>query len=302
MKTDFSVSASYLLVVLIWSTTPLGIVWSSESVDPTMAVLLRMLIAAVLGTLIIKIRGIDWPTTANARRLYCYSGFGIFGGMFFTYLSATYLPSGVISLIFGLAPIFSSLFAQKILGEAKHSSIRKISLALSLVGLTIVFSDGLAVSAESWPGLIYILLAVILFSYSAVLVKTVQIKINPIATTVGALWVTIPFFVLAWLLLDGELPISEWQSRAIIAIIYLGIFGSLIGFVAYYYILQKLAASVVALITLMTPVLALAIGAYFNDETISYKLVAGAGFVILGLILFNWGDKFLGRSEKARSS
>jgi len=35
------VSAAYLAVILIWSTTPLGIVWSSESVSPTLAVLLR---------------------------------------------------------------------------------------------------------------------------------------------------------------------------------------------------------------------------------------------------------------------
>ena len=39
------VSIAYLVVLLIWSTTPLGIVWSSESINPTMAVLLRMLIA-----------------------------------------------------------------------------------------------------------------------------------------------------------------------------------------------------------------------------------------------------------------
>ena len=40
-----SVIIAYLIVVLIWSTTPLGIVWSSESVSPTLAVTSRMLIA-----------------------------------------------------------------------------------------------------------------------------------------------------------------------------------------------------------------------------------------------------------------
>ena len=44
-----SVPAAYLAVVIIWSTTPLGIVWSSETVDPTLALFLRMALAAVLG-------------------------------------------------------------------------------------------------------------------------------------------------------------------------------------------------------------------------------------------------------------
>ena len=44
-----SLAAAYLAVILIWSTTPLGIVWSSESVSPSLALLLRMVIALVLG-------------------------------------------------------------------------------------------------------------------------------------------------------------------------------------------------------------------------------------------------------------
>ena len=79
------VSVAYIAVLLIWSTTPLGIVWSSESINPTMAVLLRMLIAVVLGGLVIFIRNIELPWHKQALRLYSYSAVGIFGGMSFSY-------------------------------------------------------------------------------------------------------------------------------------------------------------------------------------------------------------------------
>ncbi len=105
------VSVAYMAVLLIWSTTPLGIVWSSESINPTMAVLLRMLIAVILGSMIIFIRNIELPWHKQAIRLYAFSALGIFGGMSFSYLAAGYLSSGILSLIFGLAPVFFGYFS-----------------------------------------------------------------------------------------------------------------------------------------------------------------------------------------------
>ncbi|MBV1909044.1 MAG: DMT family transporter [Kangiellaceae bacterium] len=285
------VTIAYLIVVLIWSTTPLGIVWSSETVHPSMAVLLRMLIAAVIGLLVIFLKRIPFPTSRTAIKLYAYSGLGIFGGMSAAYMAAKYLTSGTMSLIFGLAPLISAVLARKILNEPAFSRLRKIALAVALFGLAIVCSDNLTFSQGSWLGLVYILSAVLFFSLSGVLVKSIEITINPLSTTVGALLLTLPLFILVWLLMDGTLPIEQWSERSIYSILYLGIFGSLIGFVAYYYILQKLDASTVALVTLMTPVIALIIGSVFNQEPITIKLIVGAALVMLGLGLFLYGDR-----------
>ena len=285
------VSSVYLIVVLIWSTTPLGIVWSSESVHPTMAVLLRMLIAAVLGLSVIAIKRIVFPWNNQAIKLYAYSALGIFGGMSMAYMSAKYLPSGTMSLIFGLAPIISAVLARRILNEPAFTFLRKVALAVALFGLAIVCSDNLLLSNDSWLGLFFILGAVFFFSLSGVLVKSVEITINPLSTTVGALLMTLPCFILVWYLMDGTLPYEQWQARAVYSILYLGLFGSLIGFVAYYYILQKLEASTVALVTLMTPVIAMLIGTFFNNESITIKLIIGSAFVMLGLGLFLFGDR-----------
>ena len=78
-----TVPIAYLAVLLIWSTTPLAIVWSSESIPPSMAVLLRMLIALVLGHLVIKTNKINLPWHSQAMKLYTFSALGIFGGMMF---------------------------------------------------------------------------------------------------------------------------------------------------------------------------------------------------------------------------
>jgi len=284
------VSVAYLAVLLIWSTTPLGIVWSSESINPTMAVLLRMVIAVVLGSMIVFIRNIELPWHRKAIRLYSFSALGIFGGMSFSYLAAGYLSSGILSLVFGLAPVFSAILARRILAEPKISTLRKLSMLLSFAGLGLVCADNFSLSGDSIYGFVFVLIAVFLFSLSGVLVKSVSLSIHPMATTVGALTLSLPLFILNWLLLDGSIDASQWQLRSIWATIYLGVFGSLIGFFAYFFVLQRLTASTVALITLVTPIIALTLGALLNDEVIHSKLVFGALLVILGIAIYHWGD------------
>ena len=296
------VSVAYIAVLLIWSTTPLGIVWSSESINPTMAVLLRMLIAVVLGGLIIFIRNIELPWHKQALRLYSYSALGIFGGMSFSYLAAAYLPSGVLSLVFGLAPVLSAILARRILAEPKISPLRKLSMLLSFIGLALVCADNFSLNSDSVYGLGFVLIAVFLFSLSGVLVKSVSLAIHPMATTVGALSVALPLFLINWLLLDGSLDVSQWQMRSIWATLYLGVFGSLIGFFAYFFVLQRLTASTVALITLITPIIALSLGAMLNNEVLHSKLIIGALLVILGLAIYHWGETITLKFQKKVSA
>lgn len=292
------VSVAYLAVLLIWSTTPLGIVWSSESISPTMAVLLRMLIAVVLGAMIVFIRNIELPWHKQAIRLYSFSALGIFGGMSFSYLAAGYLSSGILSLVFGLAPVISAILARRILAEPKISLLRKISMLVSFIGLGLVCAVNFSLSGDSIYGLVYILIAVFLFSLSGVLVKSVSLAIHPMATTVGALTLALPLFIINWLLLDGSIDTSQWQLRSVWATIYLGVFGSLIGFFAYFFILQRLTASTVALITLVTPIIALTLGALLNDEVINSKLIFGAMLVMLGLAIYHWGEVLINKFQR----
>ncbi len=296
------VPISFLAVVLIWSTTPLGIVWSSETVHPTMAVLSRMVIALIIGSLIILFSSIRLPWHRTAFKLYAYSAIGIVGGMLLSYFAARYLASGTMSLLFGLSPLVSGLLAQRLLNEPKFSPMRIMALILAFCGLGVVCSAKLALGSDTWIGLVLILFAVFLFSLSGVLIKTVDLAIHPIASTVGALLFSTPLFALAWLIFDASLPVDTWSTRSIAAIFYLGIFGSLIGFIGYFYILQHLNASTVALVTLITPVFAMALGAMVNHEQISQTLMIGAGLVLAGLGLFQWGDTLLARRRARVSS
>lgn len=284
---------AYITVILVWSTTPLGIVWSSTSVSPTLALLLRMSLALVLGWLIIMIMRINFPWHKQAIRLYSYSALGIAGGMIFTYLAARSVPSSFISLLFGLAPMLSGLFAQKILNEKPFTRIRKVSLVLSMVGLFIVVYDNLFVintpQTAHHIGFIYVMIAVVLFSLSSVLVKSVKLTIHPLSSTIGALTIALPFYIVTWYIFDGNFVLPEYRSKAFWSILYLSLFASLIGFIAYFYVLQRVSASTLSLVMLITPVIAMALGSQLNNEVISQHLLLGAALILFALFLYFFG-------------
>ena len=291
------VQGSYLFVILVWSTTPLGIVWSAETMPPTLSVFLRMLIALVLAIVTVFTLKIHVPWSKKSCLLYFYSAAGIVVGMLFSYLAAQTVPSGVISLVFGLAPIISGLFAQKILSEHVFTPLKLIALLFSILGLFLVCKTQIQQLDVPVEGIVYVLMAVTSFSLSGVMIKTVPIAIHPMATTLGALAFVTPVFAMIWLAAGGDTNYQQWEMKSILATGYLALFGSLLGFLAYFHVLQKLPASTVALTTLITPIFAVSLGALLNDEVLTSSLLIGGTMILLSLFLYQFGDKYIKRNK-----
>jgi drug/metabolite transporter (DMT)-like permease len=78
-------------------------------------------------------------------------------------------------------------------------------------------------------------------------------------------------------------------TATLLSIVYLALMGSAIGFPLYFYLLKSLNAERVALIALITPVTALLVGAYFNDEVISPRVWLGTALIVTGLATYEYG-------------
>ena len=283
---------AYVVVVIIWSTTPLAINWSIDGISPIAAVTLRMLIAVTLGYAWLRWQRIPMQWSAAAVKSYFIASMGIFFAMAMVYWAATRVASGLISVIFGLAPILSALMAQRLGLENRFSLLRWMAFSFSLAGLCLVFINALSIDSRSALGLVMLLLAVLIFSASGVWLKHHNVTLHPMVQTVGGVGCSVIFYLIAWMLWPGAaLDLSNISPRAMLAISYLGIGGSLVGFACYFLILSKLAASTVALVTLVTPVFALMLGALLNGEWVSKTTIAGAFIIGGGLVLYYWGDQ-----------
>jgi len=149
------------------------------------------------------------------------------------------------------------------------------------------------------PGLMAVLVSVFIHSLSAVWIKRIGAGLHPLETTTGALLVAVPLFWISWGLLGGSAA-GEVSERALWSIVYLGAIATGFGFVLYYYVLREVSASTVALATLITPVLALMLGAWLNQERVSETDLLGALLILLGLAGYQWGDRWLVRQVDVR--
>lgn len=288
-----SVPAAYLAVIFVWSTTPLGVKWSSYGISPAAGAFARILLATLLGWALVRLAGIAVPWHRKALRVYGFSNIGIFLGLYCTYVGAQTIPSGLISILYGLSPVLSALMARYWLDEPPFTPSKWLAMALGMGGLLVVFRHEVLSVQGSLPGFLLVLFAVACFCFSAVMIKREGPVVEPVPQTVGSLTLATPLYGIAAAITG--LQVEFIAPRTLGVIVYLAVFGSFVGFFCYFYVLKHLQASTVALTTMITPVLALALGALLNDEQITTSLMTGAAMIAGALVLYYWGDLLLAR-------
>ena len=289
-------ASAYLTVILIWSTTPLAMKWSTESLGFTEAAGLRTLIGALVCALLLLARRVSIPLHRTACLSYASAVLGLFGAMLCAFWAVQFIPSGLVSVMFGLAPLFSGLFAWPLLGERALGRLRLLGVLVAFGGLATVFRSDIGQLAGGLPGIVAAVSGTVLFSLSSVLVKRTSTGIDAIAHTTASLWLSLPLFAAAWWLFDGTPP-TEITARSLGAVLYLGVFASTIGFVVFLFVLRRLTAARVALIPLLTPVIALSLGAALAGEALAASTLLGAGLILLGLFVYEFGGRFSSRSR-----
>jgi drug/metabolite transporter (DMT)-like permease len=278
---------TFFAVVAIWSTTPLAIAWGATDVGFIPAITWRMVPAAVLSFLLCKAFGIQVHWHRQAISSYLAAGLGMFGAMTMAYWASQYIESGMLSVIFGMTPVLSGLLSIKLLGEPFFSPGKLIALMVALGGFALMFSGELGVSERGTWALIVLFAAVWVFSLSAVLVKKIDLGGHPLAQSSGALMISTPLFVVLYFL-TGAASFQDASLRAVISISYLVVFGSIFGFVGYFYILQRMSPRDVGLLNLIAPVFALWLGAIVNEESLDPEQWLGAALVLTSLAMYQW--------------
>lgn len=288
------VRLTYLLVILIWSTTPLAIKMGGSSLAPMASLSLRIMIAFLVGSALCVVFGVKGLNIRKNGFLYLAASISLFPNMALVYFATEYVSSGLISLLFGLSPFTMALLAKPILGDGVLNRRQFLAICVAVAGLLMIFFDPTAMAGDAYIGILLMLLSNIVFAVSALFVKKLnrQHSIDPVEQTLGAMAFALPGLLITWLLIVGYEPIV-FDTQSLVSLLYLSLLGSLVGFVAYYFILKQLDMSVVALIPLITPVLAIILGAILADETISLGILAGAACILCGLLIHQGLPSFI---------
>ncbi len=289
-----AIKLAFLGVIIIWSTTPLGIKWSGDDVGFLFGVTARMMLGVLVAGVLLIVLRIPFPLHRQALHAYLASGVGIYFAMLFAYWAASYIPSGWIAVIWGVSPVFAGVLGSLVLGEKALVLHRMLGVVAGIAGLAIIFLQGATIGEHTALGVILALIGVIAQVATAVWIKHIKADLPGLVMTTGGLAVSIIPFILSWWIVDGTLPESV-PLKASGSIIYLAIMGSVLGFSLYFFLLNHVEASKVALITLVTPVSALLLGSWLNNEALTAWVFVGTALILSGLASYQWGECLMNR-------
>jgi drug/metabolite transporter (DMT)-like permease len=285
-----SVPAAYMGIILIWATTPLAIKWSNDGSDFLLAISTRMAIGFAFCLLLLVLLRVPMRWDHKAIKSYVTAGLGMFGAMTSVYWGAQYIPSGLISVLYGLTPMLIGLFAALWLGEPFVTPSKIIGLLLAVGGLAEIFlPEGTGVPISAY-GVIGVLLSVTIHCLTSVWIKRIGAQIHPLALNNGALAIAVPLYITCWLLFGEGIP-ERMPEHTLGAILYLAVIGTVLGFNLYFYVLKRVPAMMIGLITLITPVLALLLGQTLNGERAGMNVWLGTLIILAGLSLYLWGGR-----------
>lgn len=288
MPSRLNLMFTYGLLIFIWATTPLAIVWSVSDIYPMWALVLRFFIALPLAIAVLLILKIQFPINKIAVLSYIAGSLSLIGSQIFTYAATAYLSSGLIALMFGLAPIMAGLIGR--FGfQQKLAALQWLGMGTSIIGLAMICLSGNQKHVQPM-GIIMMLISVFAYSLSIFLVKKINAVVQPIAQATGSILVSTLLALMLLPFIWQYAPTQFPSFKSLLALLYTVVMASLIAMFCYFKLVQNLKATTLSLTTVMTPMLAILIGAYLNHEQLSAQVFVGASIILFGLFLYFYKD------------
>jgi drug/metabolite transporter (DMT)-like permease len=280
-------------VYVIWGSTYFAIAYVIETMPPLLSMGIRFLIAGILLTLIIGItRGIN---EMNVPRVEISTssilGFVLLGfGLGNVAVAEKHVPSGIVALIIAALPLWIGIF--RFISGERPSGRSWTGLAIGFIGVALLLKPGSvqSVSGEGASTVVLYMFMVLIgnigWALGTFLAPRFQLPKNALVFTAyelmaGGVSLTLAGFIKGEKLsdfLDG----SSWSW---LWFVYLVIFGSIIAYSAYLWLVQNAPVSLTATYAYVNPVIAVALGAIFLDEVITTSYAIGGMIIVLGVLV-----------------
>ncbi len=275
----FSVSS------LVWGSTWLAIKFQLGVVDPLVSVVYRFLLASVILLIYSRLSSLNLKFNFKEHFFLAVLGFLLFGvNYWLVYIAELYLPSGLVAIVFSLI-IFLNIINYSLLLKAKIRLPVVFGAVIGMIGIVLVFKQELITFDLSSDNSLAIVLAVIgavSASLGNIISAYIQRKKMPIvqSNAFGMLYGSL--FMLIICLAIGKPFQFELSFPYIGSLLYLTIFGSIVGFSCYLTLLGNIGPDKSAYVTLVIPVIALIFSTIFEDYRWDIFALVGVVFIVSG--------------------
>jgi drug/metabolite transporter (DMT)-like permease len=283
----------WLVTCLIWSTVWLFIKLGLRDLPPVSFAGIRLLVALLVLLPVIRARRITLPRGARDLRLIAVTGFLLLGLNYgLVFWGAQHISSGLTAVLQAATPVFGLAFVGRFLPDERVTLAKLCAMLLGVAGVAVIFSNQLEIAG--WPalwGCAAVTGGALCVALSYVLVKARGGHLHPLVLTAGQMicgLVPLLAYGLAW---EGSPFEFRWTYTAAFSLLYLALAGSVAAFALNYWLLQRVDATKILLMSIVEPPLALLLGAAVLGETLTARALWGGVCILIsvGLLLLRTG-------------
>lgn len=285
--------AALIFLAFAWGANFIFMKWSLAYVTPAQIVLVRVVLGFIIVVVFAAVSG--QLKRSHWRYAHHFFAMACLAATFYYYAFAvgtSLLPSGIAGAISGTVPLFAMLAGVLFIAEEKLSARKLLAVLVGFAGIVVLskpFTAGIATASVS--GALYMVVGSLCFGLSFVYARRFVSPLN-----IGAAALATYQFAFAILIqgavtdTSGITAIAEDPAALVALVVGIGLLGTGVAFVAYYYIVDKLGLLRASTVTYLPPVIALCIGAIFVGEPIVLT-----DYVATAMIL---GAVFLSRQKR----
>jgi len=294
---------AFFSIYVIWGSTYLLNKIAVNELPPFMLASIRFIVAGILIFIIAKLMG---KSIAISRRQ--LKNTAIAGFLFLTFGNGVvvwalkFVDSGFAALEISAQPLIILLLMRVLQGK-KIQMMSVIGVILGFIGIYLLVSQKQIISQEnSILGMLMILSCMLSWGYGSLFVGKADLPKNYFVNT-GYQMLTGGVMLLISSLLFGEKWTSPfvWSAKVQYSMLLLIVFGSIVAFTSFNYLLKVVSPEKVATSTYVNPIIALGLGWYFLDEQITLQSIIAAIVLLTGVYFINTKKKFIVFSRFFRS-
>ncbi|HEX6124298.1 MAG TPA: EamA family transporter [Pyrinomonadaceae bacterium] len=298
--------AAFAAVYIFWGSTYLAIKYAIETLPPFLMAGARFAFAGSILFLWARMsKDYETPTLAHWKTSAVVGTLLLLGGNGGVVLAQHYIPSSLAALLVATEPLWIVILSWAWLGQGRPNWKVALGLLLGFVGVWLLISGRAATGADAsgfgqWIGVIAVILGA--FSWAAGSIYGLRGS-SPKSSLLAAGMQMIAGSVS--LLIVG-LVRGEWSTfdpaavtfNSLFGLGYLVIFGSLVGFTAYSWLLKNARPSMVATYAYVNPVIAVLLGWMIAGESMTGQMLFGAGVVVGSVVLITSQNTPTGEPER----
>lgn len=284
---------AFAAVYVIWGSTYLAIRFAIETVPPFLMAGVRYLIAGALLYAVLRARGAPRPTRAEWWAATVSGGLMIAGGNGLLSWAEQYVPSGIAALLLGTVPLWFVGLAWLGPDREAPAPLELTGLLLGLAGVALlVIGSGRSVHAGAggvavvW-GALAILVAAGSWAVGSLYHRRARFPGSPLYATAMTMMAGGAVLVVA-AIATGEparFDAGAVSLRSLAAFAYLIVFGSIVGFSAYAWLIKAVRPALVGTYAYVNPVVAVFLGWWLGGESVTSGMLLGAAIVLTSVAL-----------------